>query len=363
MQTQVQLYGCFKSDKRLSMEIYAEQLQHSLLSANMRVHYFTPKHALERFSGSRMLMRYLRYRHYARQIKRQKNASDVHHIVDHGYAHLHPSLGRGKSVITAHDLIPLLTWKKIIPSRSAVRRPHLNIHSLNFLQRFDAVLAPSVSTANDLEHYLGLSPTKVHVVSPVIADYFKPCSEQAVTEFKREHSIAHDVKTILITGREHYKNLETSLAVIKNLLSLGHNIKILRAGWADQYVEGLLSEHGLLGHVQSLFLPRHEDLALLYNSVDCLLFPSWYEGFGMPVAEALACGTPVVSSNAASLPEAGGELALSTEPDDVDGLTDLVLTCLNDEQHKAAISQQGERWATQFRAPNLSQKIIKAYQL
>lgn len=361
MQKSVSLYGCFRADNRISMNIYAAQLQRALASNCDPLYCITPEHTLERFSNSKAVMRFLRYWYYPRVIRQKPKLTGVHHVIDHGYAHLYPSLPSGKKVVTAHDLIPLLTWKGIIPSQGKVRKPRLNLHSLSFLEKFDTVIAPSVSTANDLQRFLGFHTSKIKVIPPVIADHFQIMPAQQVTQFRRRITSDEETKLILITGREHYKNLVSSIKVVKNLLKNGNKVKLVRTGYLDTYVEELLRDNGISDHVESLFFEDHKDLVLLYNAVDCLLFPSWYEGFGMPVAEALACGTPVVSSNTSSLPEVGGQLALSASPNDIDALTDLVLTCLFDKNHQIQVLQKGPEWVEQFRSSNLISKLHEAY--
>ena len=110
-----------------------------------------------------------------------------------------------------------------------------------------------------------------------------------------------------------------------------------------------------------IFFKDEIELATLYNVVDCLLFPSLYEGFGMPVAEALSCGTPVIISNKASLPEVGGGYAIEHDCFDVEGISKSVNQLLTDKSMAQRVYEQAPQWCEQFRAPNISRLLKQAY--
>ncbi|MBX2849995.1 MAG: glycosyltransferase family 4 protein, partial [Acidiferrobacterales bacterium] len=291
------------------------------------------------------------------------------HVCDHGYAHLLRALGRRNSVqstaainvVTLHDLIPYLTWRGKIPSNVSVKKPSLNMYSLSFVKHYDRIICVSQSSADDAAEILKIEHDRIAVVPPIIADHFVPKSREEVFEFAQRYLPQCDAKWVLISGREHYKNIGTSLRVIRQLIDQGESIRVVRTGTPNQEFNKLVADFGLTERVSSIFLPRHKDLAKLYCAVDCLLFPSWYEGFGMPVVEALACGTPVVASNVASLPEAGGALALMSAPDDIDSLCNQVQVALNNDAHQQMVKKNGLKWAEQFRASEVANRLIQIY--
>ncbi len=343
------------------MDIYARQINAGLNEIGCQSSIFTPRHPLERVHHSRFAMRYLRYFAYPRQVQRHDQVADVQHVIDHGYAHLHSNLGRGLKVVSAHDLIPFLTWQGRIPSEGKVRKPHLNLHSLKYLRDYDRVIAMSQSTARDLIDLLGVCADKISIVPPVIGEHFSHQDPHAVSKYRKQLVGDSEAKIVMISGREHYKNFETSIRVVKRLLNQNVNVVLIKSGLPNPSFDQLIQQEKIADKAKSIYIESHLDLPLLYSAADCLLFPSWYEGFGMPVAEALACGTCVVSSNAASLPEVGGELALTAEPDDVAGLADLVYTCLTDESMKKKVLRRGERWVDQFRTEPVLNRLMKAY--
>ena len=103
-------------------------------------------------------------------------------------------------------------------------------------------------------------------------------------------------------------------------------------------------------------------MALLYNSVDCLLFPSLYEGFGMPVVEALACGTPVVTSNVASLSEITTDFVFTHDPEDCEALLKSVLASLFDADIVHDFSTKGPQWSSQFLWSSVAEQTLQIYE-
>ncbi len=360
-----QLYGCFAADKRVSMDVYSKGLLEALQVSGLNTQLFTPRHSLERWQGSRLVMRYLRYVSYPMQLRSGVSDCDVHHVCDHGYAHLHGALTskrkQGKTVITVHDLIPYLTWKGDIPSEHKPRRPSLNLHSLSFVEKFDHIVTVSENSANDLSEVLDIPRERIDVVPPIIADFFAQKTDANTVDMRNKLGVDDDVELVLISGSEHYKNLEASLRVLRELVNAGRSIMMVKTGYPSTWFVDKVNELGLSENVFTLFLNHHYELADLLASVDCLLFPSWYEGFGMPVAEALACGTGVVTSNRASLREVGGELALYADPDDITSLCQHVVTCLEDQSLRRRIKENGPDWVSQFRAPVIAEKMTELY--
>jgi len=349
----VQIYRCFAADKRISMDVVADALKNGLIENGLDVVNFQPKSRWEHYGENRHVMRYLRYVQYPWAVKKSKTNADIHHVVDQGYAHLYPSFRKGKKVISVHDLIPLLTWKGALEGNiqettdgrsidKRVRKPSLNLHSLSYLQRFDQIISSSKSTAEDITEYLDISPHRITVIPPALDPIFTRASESQVLEFKNKYKLDQSAKWIMISGREYYKNHPTCLNVLSELLKNGDGkTRLIRTGLAAHEFDQLVSDHHLQNRVRTLFLEDRNELPLLYSSVDCLLFPSLYEGFGMPVAEALACGTPAVISNRGSLPEVGGDLTPSFDAYDVKGLADSVNNALFNSNYQRSIAELG----------------------
>jgi len=286
------IYRCFKADQRISMEVYADGLVSALVAADIDCHVHIPQSKLEKLHKNRWVMRYLRYKFYPAYIK-ETSTSDcgISHITDHGYAHLFDSLKSRVKCISAHDLIPYLTWKGVIKKDNhgnsfKVKKPRLNLHSLSYLPKYDHIITISQSTANDLVEHLGVDAGSISVIPPVISSQYELLKEAKVSAFRRRYNLDDNHKWLMVSGREYYKNHRTSLLVLKELI---HNfdkpIKLIKTGLPSREFQSMVNDLGLSDYVHYLFLSDVQELPALYNAVDCLLFPSLYEGFGMPVAE------------------------------------------------------------------------------
>ena len=213
----------------------------------------------------------------------------------------------------------------------------------------------SESTKRDLITHLKLSDEKIHVIAPVIGNEFMPLERHAVLEFAKRYELDTNCRWLMVSGREFYKNHSASLQVFKRLLlNTDLDIRLIKTGLSSADFDKKVIELGLENNVKSVYLDDISDMPYLYNFVDCLLFPSLYEGFGMPVAEALACGTPVVVSDRASLPEVGGDLSLTNAADDILGLSESVLRILKDKEIKQELTHRGPEWCERFRAPAIA---------
>lgn len=354
----VRLYGGFAADQRLSMQIYAQQLLRSVQSENIDIDLYTPHSNLEKYHHSRWVMRALRYLHYPRQVS--DIDVDVHHVVDHGYAHLHKRFVRGASCVTVHDLIPLLVSKGLIESSQAARVPWLNKYSLSFLRQFDCVVTPSRSTALDLSQYLNLNEENIAVIPPMVSDFGSNPTKQELQEFCARHSLPQDTRWILITGQEFYKNHETSLRVLSTLREQNHEVRILKTGVLTEEFQSHVHEMGLEHFVHSVFLQDQGQMKYVYALAHCLLFPSLYEGFGMPVIEALSFATPVVCSSRGSLAEVGGNLVERCDPFDVKALAHSVLKSF-EKASSASFAADCQAYVAHFRPTTVAEKWRSLY--
>jgi len=366
--TSVCHYRCFAADKRLSMDIYADSLANALRSSKddtlaISLSAFTPTSRLEQYRENRFIMRYLRYRRYSKLVKWQN--ADIHHVLDHGYAHLLPSLNHGLSCITAHDLIPMLTWKGVIESHESAskrRKPWLNLKSLSYLKKYDGIVALSQNTRRDLVCQLNIDEQKITCIPPPIGDAFKPIADTLVSQFAKKYSLDQSSKWLMVSGSEYYKNHVGSLRAFKQLIeSSDIKLKLIKTGLPTSDFNRCVEDLELESHVSQLFLDDFNELPLLYNFVDCLLFPSWYEGFGMPVAEALACGTPVVASNRGALPEIVGTLSSCIDPSDTDALASAVLKALTDRSMVDYIAVNGPNEMQRFSSETVAKMLHDFY--
>lgn len=249
--------------------------------------------------------------------------------------HLPALLSDCAAAITIHDAAPVLH-----PELTAAGFARLFELAPAAADRATVVVCPSDTARADVVRALSLPPEKVHVVPETPAAEFRHASWQ-------EESQAEERPLLVVGSIEARKNpslMLEALALAPDLLPVV--FVGLPAGF-DLMAEA--DRLGVRSRVRALgWLPDRE-LARLYREAAALVFPSRYEGFGLPVIEAFACGTPVVASTAGSIPEVAGDAALLVDPDDADGLVAALRRVLGDPELRTTLRARGrERIATHY---------------
>jgi glycosyltransferase involved in cell wall biosynthesis len=189
----------------------------------------------------------------------------------------------------------------MIPGLSYPHPPRLLELSLSYLKKAACIITPSKTVKRDVIRYCECREDNVHVVHHGIDKRFRPFPSDQRLEQRRRFGLPLDDHLILISGHQAYKNHGTCFLVVEKLRqTLRREVCIVRVGdcskiWTKQNGRHRHNAPVIdLGHLPPDVMPS------VYNAVDCLLFSSWYEGFGWPPLEAIACGVPVVASNAGS---------------------------------------------------------------
>lgn len=224
---------------------------------------------------------------------------------------------KAKKVTTYHDLIPLKFPKWSDPKIVAVHKRRLKLVE----QEVDMVICVSNSTKRDLLEMSKIPQEKIAVIYEGVNDKFKPLSSDEILQFKKEMGLPE--KYILaISGIGERRNLKRVKEASKDY-------------------------HLIISGVDLPYLPSSK-LPSLYSSASLLLYPSLYEGFGLPILEAMACGTPVIISNVSSMPEVGGEAALYVDPTNVDEIKRGVKEVMENESLREALIKEGFEQAKKF---------------
>jgi len=133
------------------------------------------------------------------------------------------------------------------------------------------------------------------------------------------------------------------------------------SGWKNKEIYARVNELGLADSVLFLGYVSTEDLVVLYNSCRLFVYPSLYEGFGLPVLEAMACGAPVITSNVSSLPEVAGDAALTIDPNRVDGLAEAIGSVLTDESLRGELRRKGLQRANDYSWEETARQTVEVY--
>ena len=367
MNIKLNLYKGFKEDKRISIEGYARFLEIYIKkdnnNKNINLSSYKPKQLMSRYFPNKINMRFARYIEYPLQIRTIHKKYDIHHIIEEGYAHLIDlPLDNKRTIVTVHDLIPLLSWKGIIQNLNYPHRPRLAEYSFNSLKRAAHIITISQNTKKDLIKFCGVKKKNISVIYNGCGKLFKPLPKKHKEILRKsKFKFPTDSFLILIMGHQSYKNHETALKVLSQLRLKKKNIYIVRLGRKNESWSKLKKYYSLNKYIIELNWLKPNEVSELYNSVDCLLFPSWYEGFGRPPLEAMASGVPVVASNVASIPEVVGKAGLLYDPNDVKGMTKGINLILKNKKVRNQMIKKGIKQSFLFSWEKNVEETIKVY--
>ena len=281
-----------------------------------------------------------RYVGYPRSLRRSTAA--VHHILDHGYAHAIRYFDPAHTVITCHDVIPLLAAEGVIPVHVPATVARTFRMRVRYLARARVVIVGSAVTRQTLERHTSVRPDRIAVIPYGIGSAFRPMPG------RREQSRASagiDMRSpvvLQVASSGRYKNTPAVLQAIALLRSRLPQVVLVRIGAPFYEDEATLArELGIASTIRHLGEVDDQALVEWYNAADALVFPSWWEGFGWPPLEAMACGTPVVASTAPAIAEVTGDAAILVAPEDPAALAHEVHQVLLDKALAESLRQKG----------------------
>lgn len=280
--------------------------------------------------------------------------------VFHGVNFWLPPLHRARGVITVHDLGFLALPELHTPAQRAI---HGKLG--RSLGRCARVIAVSENTRRDFLRHYSYPAERVRVI-PLAADPgFRPIQDPAVLAQARERFRLPPSFILSVCTLEPRKNLIALVRAFHHALSrLPSDSKLVLAGgssWGTDQLRATLRELRLDSRVILTGYLSDIDLVVLYNLASCFVYPSRYEGFGLPVLEAMACGTPVICSNASSLPEVTADAAVQVPPDDVVGLSESIRSFVNDRARRAEFAARGVTRAAQFSWSRTASETLAVY--
>ncbi|MCU0493532.1 MAG: glycosyltransferase family 4 protein, partial [Chloroflexaceae bacterium] len=266
---------------------------------------------------------------------------------------LHPR----RNVVTIHDL----GYLAFPQAHTARRRMELHLTTRWSAHAASQVIAISQATKDDLVHHYSVNPDKVSVVHHGLSPQFHPVEDPAVrAAVQRRYGISSPYLLYVGTVQPR-KNLARLLAAFGQLLAIGDlrseigdqgtNLTLVIAGkkgWLTEEIEGQAARAGLGQRVHFTGYVADDDLPALLSGALAFVFPSLYEGFGMPVLEAMACGTPVLTSTTTSLPEVAADAALLVDPTDTDAIARGLARLVAEPALRSELRQRGLARAAQF---------------
>lgn len=266
------------------------------------------------------------------------------------------------AVVTVHDLAHARMPECAEPKNVAF----LNAHLPRTLGRARMVLTDSEFTARELAELFGYPRERTRVTHLGVDACFSPRSEAEKEAARRRHGLPPDF--ILCVGTiEPRKNVGALLEAYRLLREGGGAtpplVLVGGDGWREEAdrIGRLIATPPFAGAVRRLAYLGHDELPAVYSAARLFVFPALYEGFGLPPLEAMACGTPVVCSDAASLPEVVGDAALLVRPRDAQGIAAAMRRLLDDGRLRGELAERGLERAKRFTWAETARKTVAAY--
>jgi glycosyltransferase involved in cell wall biosynthesis len=271
-----------------------------------------------------------------------------------------PVLGCRRSVITIHDL-NFLYYPQFLTAES---HRYYNRQIEWAVQRADHILADSHATKSDLVSLLDVPLERITVVHLAADPAFRPLAEGQARRVAAQYGL--EPGYLLFVGtlepRKNLPGLLQAYRLLRDAQVTASPLAIVGGkGWLYDEVFERVETLGLKGHVRFLHDVPNADLPGLYNAASVLATPSFYEGFGLPALEAMACGTPVVVADRASLPEVVGKAGLLVNPEDVDHIAQALTRVLTDEALRARMQTLGLAQAARFTWERTAQATLAVY--
>ncbi len=261
---------------------------------------------------------------------------------------LPPTYPGTRTVLTVHDL----SFVRAPEAASPALKRYLDRVVPRSVRRADHVLADSQATKEDLIALYGVQPDKVTVLLSGVHPRFQPVRDPALLASVRARYGIGDAPFVLSVGtvqpRKNYERLMQALAALPTTLRDIHLVIAGGRGWLQGPIHAAVDALGLQGRVHFIGFAEDADLPALYSAARCFAFPSLYEGFGLPVLEAMACATPVVTSNVSSLVEVAGDAALLVDPLSVPQISAALARLLTDDALRLELVERGLRQAALF---------------
>ena len=287
--------------------------------------------------------------------------TDIFHGLDHVGI---PLIGKtGKYVVTIHDLIPLLLPQTFTPRHRMVVRTAL----AQVRRKADLVIVPSHAVKRDVVQHLGLGEDRVVVTYHGCEPRFHPAADEAAFRAVTTKYGLPSRYVLAVGTLEPRKNLATLLrafACLQRTSKINPDLRLTLAGgrgWLDEPIFQTIRSLGLEKVVCVPGFIDDDDLPAVYRGASLFVFPSLYEGFGLPLLEAMACGVPVITSNTSSMPEVVGGAAILVDPHDVDEMAAAITRVLSDEALRDRMRGEGIARAGQFSWKTAARQTLNAY--
>ncbi len=281
---------------------------------------------------------------------------DVFHITNY----LIPYIRRAKLLVTIYDITPVLSPEY----HNRYTRTYVKEKILFAAKKADRIIAISQHTKRDLIQTLGVPEDLIAVIYGGVGEQFQPIKNQEVLNRVKERYNIKDKYLLFLGTLEPRKNIPGLIRAFHKIKDRFPNYQLVIAGkrgWKFQEIFKTVEELRLEDRVIFTGYLPEEDIPSLYSGAELFIYPTLYEGFGFPPLEAMACGTPVITSNLSSLPEVVGEGGILIDPNNIDELSRAMESVLADENLRKGLREKGLRQAAKFSWERCARDTLKVY--
>ena len=299
--------------------------------------------------------RLYRQHQFSKQVKAGK--FDVYH--EPNYLPLRTD---APTVITVHDL----SWIRYPEMHPAQRVTVMNRYFEKALYQASAVITDAEFVKQEIVDVFGIQPEKITAIPLGVESIFKPLSSNETRAVLSLHGLEHGRYFLTVGTLEPRKNLSVAIRAYSELPEAIRKryplVVIGMKGWHSAEIEKLITPLERAGYLRVLGYVSREDLATIMAGATSLIYPSIYEGFGLPPLEAMACGVPVICSNVSSLPEVVGDAGLLIDPSDEMGLRQKLMMLIEDPKQRDAFAIRSRERSLSFTWEKCAQQTVGVYQ-
>lgn len=265
------------------------------------------------------------------------------------------------SVITVHDL----SWIRFPHTHPIERVRAMDTYFEKGLRRAALVLTDSVFVKNELMEVFGIGAERIRPIMLGVESLFRPQTADETLPVLQKLALTHGEYLLAVGTLEPRKNLKVVLRAFAQLPAAFRKrhplVLVGMKGWHTSEFEAQIAPLVQAGEVRELgYLPR-EDLATVIAGATTLIYPSIYEGFGLPPLEAMACGVPVITSNVSSIPEVVGDAGIMLAPHDVDGIADAIRLVAEDADVRRDLAVKALLRSAEFTWGKCAEQTVEAY--
>ncbi|MEY2977706.1 MAG: glycosyltransferase family 4 protein [Prochlorotrichaceae cyanobacterium] len=283
----------------------------------------------------------------------------------HGLDYLNYPLRTSRNILTIHDL-SFIRYPQYAPERVLkTYQKRLSICS----QWTDLIITMSENSKKDIIEFLNIDSQKIRVI-PLASRYGHSTSQYQLSSHHQDLSqtaapfpFPYLLFISTLEPRKNIQSLIQAFEILKQQHHIPHHLILIgKKGWKYEAIFAAIESSPVKHHIHHLDYLDDRQLPQFYQWATAFLYPSHYEGFGLPVLEAMAFGVPVITSNQAALPEVTGDAALLVHPEDIEGLVTATRSLLENPELRTTLSQAGKARSLLFSWKTTALKTLEAYQ-